>query len=70
MNLAGSAGINLPCGQSKSGLPIGGLQLVVRAGRDGLLTAIASQCEAANLWTVTPPNGIPALNQALKGLPA
>jgi len=69
VNLAGAAGINLPCGQSKSGLPIG-LQLVGRAGRDGLLTAIASQCEAANLYAVTLPNGIPALNEALKGLPA
>jgi len=69
VNLAGAAGISLPCGQSQSGLPIG-LQLVVRAGRDGLLTAIASQCEAANLCTVTLPNGIPALNEALRGLPA
>jgi aspartyl-tRNA(Asn)/glutamyl-tRNA(Gln) amidotransferase subunit A len=67
VNLAGAAGINLPCGQSKSGLPIG-LQLVGRVGRDGLLTAIASQCEAASLWTMTAPNGIPALNEALNGL--
>jgi aspartyl-tRNA(Asn)/glutamyl-tRNA(Gln) amidotransferase subunit A len=64
VNLAGAAGINLPCGQSKSGLPIG-LQLVSRPGGDGLLMAIASQCEAANLWTMTLPNQIPALNDAL-----
>jgi aspartyl-tRNA(Asn)/glutamyl-tRNA(Gln) amidotransferase subunit A len=64
VNLAGAAGINLPCGQSKSGLPIG-LQLVSRPGGDGLLMGIASQCESASLWTMTPPNKIPALNEAL-----
>jgi aspartyl-tRNA(Asn)/glutamyl-tRNA(Gln) amidotransferase subunit A len=64
VNLVGAAGINLPSGQSKSGLPIG-LQLVSRPGGDGLLVGIASQCEAANLWTMTPPNKIPALNEAL-----
>lgn len=63
VNLVGAAGINLPCGQSSSGLPIG-LQLVSRPGGDGLLLGIASQCEAANLWTMTAPNQIPALNEA------
>jgi len=67
VNLAGAAGINLPCGQSKSGLPIG-LQLVSRVGGDGLLMGIASQCEAASLWPITPPNRIPALNEALSTL--
>jgi len=67
VNLSGAAGINLPCGQSKSGLPIG-LQLVSRPGGDGLLMGIASQCEAASLWTMTPPNKIPALNEALSAL--
>jgi len=67
VNLVGSAGINLPCGQSRSGLPIG-LQLVSRPGGDGLLTGIASQCEAAGLWRLTPPNRIPALNEALSVL--
>ena len=43
VNLAGAAGINLPCGQSSSGLPIG-LQLVSRPGGDGLLIGIAAQC--------------------------
>jgi aspartyl-tRNA(Asn)/glutamyl-tRNA(Gln) amidotransferase subunit A len=64
VNLTGAAGINLPCGQSKSGLPIG-LQLISRPGGDGLLTAVASQCEETNFWSVTPPNCIPALNDAL-----
>ncbi len=64
VNLVGAAGINLPCGQSKSGLPIG-LQLVSRPGADGLLIGISSECEAASLWTVTPPHKIPALNKAL-----
>ncbi len=64
VNLVGAAGINLPCGQSRSGLPIG-LQLISRPGGDGLLTGIASQCEATNFWSVTPPNRIPALNEAL-----
>ena len=67
VNLSGAAGINLPCGQSRSGLPIG-LQLVSRPGADGLLLGIASQCEAANLWTMTPPNKISALNEALSAL--
>jgi len=61
VNLAGAAEINLPCGQSSSGLPIG-LQLVSRPGSDGLLIGIASQCETAGLWTMTTPNHIPALN--------
>ncbi|MEI9815129.1 MAG: amidase [Acidobacteriota bacterium] len=64
VNLAGAAAINLPCGQSRSGLPIG-LQLVSRAGGDGLLIGTALQCEAAKLWTMTPANRIPALNEAL-----
>ena len=69
VNMVGAAGINLPCGQSNSGLPIG-LQLVCRPGNDGMLLGIASQCEAAGLWTTTSPNEIPALNEALSVLPA
>jgi aspartyl-tRNA(Asn)/glutamyl-tRNA(Gln) amidotransferase subunit A len=65
VNLVGAAGINLPCGWSASGMPIG-LQLVSRPGDDGLLVGIASQCEEARLWTITPPNRIPALNEALR----
>jgi aspartyl-tRNA(Asn)/glutamyl-tRNA(Gln) amidotransferase subunit A len=65
VNLAGAAGINLPCGQSRSGLPIG-LQFISPPGDDGLLMGIASQCEVASLWTMTPPNQIPALNEALR----
>jgi aspartyl-tRNA(Asn)/glutamyl-tRNA(Gln) amidotransferase subunit A len=65
VNLAGAAGISLPCGQSRSGLPIG-LQFVSRPGGDGLLMGITSQCEAASLWTMTRPNEIPALNEALR----
>ena len=53
VNLVGAAGINLPCGQSKSGLPIG-LQLISRAGGDGLLTGIASQCEDDELLERNP----------------
>lgn len=64
VNLAGAAAINLPCGLSASGMPMG-LQLVSRTGDDGLLIGIASQCEEASLWTITPPNRIPALNEAL-----
>ncbi len=64
VNLVGAAGINLPCGQSTSGLPIG-LQLISRPGGDGLLTGIASQCEAMNFWSITPPHRIPALNDAV-----
>jgi aspartyl-tRNA(Asn)/glutamyl-tRNA(Gln) amidotransferase subunit A len=64
VNLAGCAAINLPCGQSRSGLPIG-LQFVSRAGGEGLLMGIAFQCEAAGLWTMTRPDRIPALNEAL-----
>lgn len=64
VNLTGAAAINLPCGQSRSGLPIG-LQLVSRPGDDGLLIGTASQCEAANLWRITPADQVPALNEAL-----
>jgi aspartyl-tRNA(Asn)/glutamyl-tRNA(Gln) amidotransferase subunit A len=64
VNLAGCAAINLPCGHSRSGLPIG-LQFVSRPGGDGLLMGIAFQCEAAGLWTMTRPDQIPALNEAL-----
>jgi aspartyl-tRNA(Asn)/glutamyl-tRNA(Gln) amidotransferase subunit A len=67
VNLTGAAGINLPCGQSKSGLPIG-LQLISRPGDDGLLTGFAFQCEAARQWTTTAPDQIPALNEALSSL--
>src|ERR1700676_2163508 len=64
VNLAGAAGINLPCGHAPPGLPIG-FQLVSRPGGDGLLTGIAFQCEVKGLWSMTPPNQIPALNEAL-----
>ncbi|MEO5926270.1 MAG: amidase [Bryobacteraceae bacterium] len=67
VNLTGSAAINLPCGQSRSGLPIG-LQLVSRPGDDGLLIGTASQCEAANLWQITPVDRIPALMNISAGV--
>lgn len=52
VNLAGSAGINLPCGESGSGLPIG-LQLVSRPGGDGLLTGIAHNAKPLACGPVT-----------------
>ncbi len=67
VNLVGAAGINLPCGQSSSGLPLA-LRLVSCPGGYGVLMGIASQCEAVSLWTMTPPNQIPALNEALSAL--
>jgi aspartyl-tRNA(Asn)/glutamyl-tRNA(Gln) amidotransferase subunit A len=63
-NLGGAAAINLPCGHSGSGLPIG-FQLISRPGNDGLLIGIASQFEAANLGSITPADQISALNEAL-----
>jgi aspartyl-tRNA(Asn)/glutamyl-tRNA(Gln) amidotransferase subunit A len=67
VNLIGASGINLPCGNSESGLPIG-LQLVARPGADCVLMTIAAQCETAGLWTITRPNQILPLNRALDSL--
>lgn len=60
VNMAGLAGINLPCGSSRNGLPIG-LQLVAPVGGDGLLVSMADECEAAALWSPVRPQFIPGL---------
>ena len=49
VNLSGCAGVNLPCGRTESGLPVG-MQLVAAPGRDVELLAIAGQCERAGFW--------------------
>lgn len=64
VNIAGCPGLNLPCRPSKSGLPIG-IQLVAAPGADGLLLAVAAQCEEAGLWTTTVPGQMPNLEAAL-----
>jgi len=47
VNLAGLPGISLPCGFTKSGLPIG-MQLIGRAFAEGDLLAMAGQFEAGH----------------------
>ncbi|WP_315835430.1 amidase [Bradyrhizobium prioriisuperbiae] len=64
VNMAGLAGINLPCGSSRNGLPIG-LQLVAPVGGDGLLVSMADECEAAALWSPVRPQCIPGLRAAV-----
>jgi aspartyl-tRNA(Asn)/glutamyl-tRNA(Gln) amidotransferase subunit A len=48
-NLAGFPAISIPCGFSKSGLPIG-LQLVAPAWREEVLLAVAAAYENATEW--------------------
>ena len=55
VNLSGCAGVNLPCGCTEAGLPIG-MQLVAAPGRDAQLLTIADQCERAGLWRATRPS--------------
>jgi aspartyl-tRNA(Asn)/glutamyl-tRNA(Gln) amidotransferase subunit A len=43
-DLAGVPGISIPCGRSKSGLPIG-LQLFTRHFREDTLLRLARKCE-------------------------
>lgn len=64
VNMAGLAAINLPCGLSRQGLPIG-LQLVAPVGGDGLLVSMADECEAAALWSPIRPQCMPALPAAV-----
>jgi aspartyl-tRNA(Asn)/glutamyl-tRNA(Gln) amidotransferase subunit A len=64
VNMSGCTGINVPCGLSRSKLPIG-LQLVAASGGDGLLMSIAAQCEQAALWVPVAPDRVPGVRSAL-----
>ena len=55
VNLAGLPGISLPCGFSKSGLPIG-LQLIGQPYREAELLSIAAAYEAAHDWHTRHPD--------------
>ncbi|MGE0630202.1 MAG: amidase, partial [Hyphomicrobiaceae bacterium] len=55
VNLSGCGGINVPCGMSSEGIPIG-LQFVAAPKHDGLLVSLALQCQAAQLWTPVRPD--------------
>jgi Asp-tRNA(Asn)/Glu-tRNA(Gln) amidotransferase A subunit family amidase len=48
-SLAGLPAISVPCGSSRSGLPIG-MQLVADRLRDARLFRIALACEADSAW--------------------
>ncbi len=48
-NLSGQPGLSVPLHVSESGLPMG-VQIVARAGNDGLLLSVAAQLEAADPW--------------------
>jgi aspartyl-tRNA(Asn)/glutamyl-tRNA(Gln) amidotransferase subunit A len=61
VNLSGCGGINVPCGLSSEGLPIG-LQFVAAPKHDGLLVSLALQCRAAQLWTPVRPDHLLAQN--------
>jgi aspartyl-tRNA(Asn)/glutamyl-tRNA(Gln) amidotransferase subunit A len=55
VNLAGLPGISVPCGFTKSGLPIG-LQLIGQPFQEANLLAIAHSYEAAHEWSRKTPN--------------
>ena len=55
VNLAGLPGISVPCGFSKSGLPIG-LQLIGQPYREAELLAIAGAYEGAHDWHTRHPD--------------
>jgi aspartyl-tRNA(Asn)/glutamyl-tRNA(Gln) amidotransferase subunit A len=55
VNLAGLPGISLPCGFSKSGLPIG-LQLIGQPYREADLLAMAAAYEGAHDWHARHPD--------------
>jgi aspartyl-tRNA(Asn)/glutamyl-tRNA(Gln) amidotransferase subunit A len=54
-NLAGFPAISVPCGFSKSGLPIG-LQLIAPSWREELLLAVAAAYENATTWHTRRPS--------------
>jgi Asp-tRNA(Asn)/Glu-tRNA(Gln) amidotransferase A subunit family amidase len=49
-NLTGQPAVSIPCGWTKSGLPLG-LQLVGRRGADGLVLRVAAAIEALAPWS-------------------
>jgi aspartyl-tRNA(Asn)/glutamyl-tRNA(Gln) amidotransferase subunit A len=53
-NLAGLPGLSLPCGYTKSGLPIG-FQLMAPAFEEGRLLRAAARYEEAGGWTSRAP---------------
>ncbi len=55
VNLAGLPGISVPCGFTRSGLPIG-LQLIGQPFQEASLLAIAHRYESAHEWTAKHPN--------------
>jgi aspartyl-tRNA(Asn)/glutamyl-tRNA(Gln) amidotransferase subunit A len=55
VNLAGLPGISVPCGLTKSGLPIG-LQLIGQPFQEAGLLAIAHAYERAHEWNAARPN--------------
>ncbi len=55
VNLAGLPGINVPCGFTQSGLPIG-LQLIGQPFQEANLLAIAKAYEQAHTWNTKHPN--------------
>src|SRR3954466_15287772 len=55
VNLAGLPGISVPCGFTKSGLPIG-LQLIGQPFQEANLLAIAHTYERAHEWSTKHPN--------------
>jgi aspartyl-tRNA(Asn)/glutamyl-tRNA(Gln) amidotransferase subunit A len=69
VNLAGLPGISLPCGFSKSGLPIG-LQLIGQPYREADLLSIAAAYEGAHDWHSRHPDleaSVAALNAKTPG---
>jgi aspartyl-tRNA(Asn)/glutamyl-tRNA(Gln) amidotransferase subunit A len=58
LNLAGLPAISIPCGFSRSGLPIG-LQLVAPAWGEELLLAVAAAYENATEWHKRRPMAVP-----------
>ena len=55
VNLAGLPGISVPCGFTKSGLPIG-MQLIGQPFNEAGLLAIAQAYEKAHEWSAKHPN--------------
>ncbi|HUR59378.1 MAG TPA: Asp-tRNA(Asn)/Glu-tRNA(Gln) amidotransferase subunit GatA, partial [Opitutaceae bacterium] len=55
VNLAGLPGISVPCGFTKSGLPIG-LQLIGQPFQEANLLAIANEYERGHEWHLKTPN--------------